>query len=120
MRSTLLVITVLSLAAAPTGFAQIKSDPGTLGARAIPRASDSSNPDAAANSSIPTGEARSDRSGSIPAIPANEARATMQSRCGSPVSDFGMDAHATWHARCQRGGQTQAVTLGPDGNVQMR
>ncbi len=120
MRSTLIVVTLLSLAAAPTGFAQIKSDPGTIGARAIPRAPDSNNPDAAANSSIPSGQARRDRSGSVPAIPANEARATIESRCGGPVSDFGMDDHATWHAKCHKDGQTQAVTLGPDGNVQIR
>ncbi len=80
----------------------------------------SSNPNAAGETSLPAGQARADRAGSgLPAIPADEARATIQSRCGGPVSGLGVDDHATWHATCQKDGRTLAVTLGTDGNVHM-
>ena len=120
MRPTLILALVLSVSVSAGGLAQIKSDPGTIGPRAIPRTPDQNNPGAAANSSVPAGQARADRSGStLPAIPADQARATIQSKCGGPVSGLGVDSHATWHATCHKDGQTLAVTLGTDGNVQM-
>ncbi len=120
MRPTLILAFALSVSAAGNGLAQIKSDPGTIGPRAIPRTPDQTHPNAAANGSVPAGEARADRSGStLPAIPADQARATIQSKCGGPVSGLGVDAHATWHGTCEKDGRTVAVTLGTDGNVQM-
>jgi hypothetical protein len=119
MRPTLILASVLSFSVSASGFAQIKADPGVIGPRAVPRTPDQS-PNAAANSSVPAGQARQEHSGSgLPAIPADEARATMQGKCGGPVSGVGVDSHATWHATCHKDGRTLAMTLGTDGNVEM-
>lgn len=120
MRRTPTLAILLILSAGAPGLAQIRSDPGTVGGRAVgpSQGGDAGRP---SQTSVPAGEARRDNPATVPqAIPADQARATIQDKCGGTVADLGLDDHSTWHAKCQKDGSSQTVTLGPDGNVQMR
>ena len=115
MRPIAMWAALLMLSAVSPAVAQNTPAPGIIGPRAT-----GANGQQNGNGPLTTGEARRESAAKVPpAIPADQARATIQDKCGGPVSGLSLDSRSTWHAKCQKNGRTETVTLGPDGNVRM-